>query len=49
MILQDNKFLVKNFMCIYYLKIRMSAHKSKSAGWPEVAPDLEGQRGGNIL
>lgn len=52
MILQDNKFLVKNFMyiCIYFsLKIRMSAHKSKFGGQPQVAPDLKGQGGGNRL
>lgn len=32
-----------------YIKIRTSAHKSKFTGWPEVASDLEGQMGGNLL
>lgn len=52
MILQDNKFLVKNFMYIYVyislLKLECQ-HKSKFGGQPQVAPDLEGQGGGNIL
>lgn len=54
MTLQDNKLIFKNFIYIYmhvyiYLKILMSAQKSKFVGWLEVAPDLEGGGGGNIL